>query len=395
VALAVGVLAYMFAWASVALLPIPGNDVDAFFWPSAREALNGNPLLIYHPMGQSLYPNANGPLSILPLALVGTLLRAMGGAETLVVRRFVVLFFFSLFVLLMSREAILTVERLRGERLGRVARPLGFACFALGPVVFQGLGGYGHIEQPIEIWLLLLAARWVATDRPAPAGLALGLAVLARSSAGLLGLPLALAAWRQGRLRALRLTAVAVGTALAGLLPFYLADPADVLHSLVTYRRDLPVGAGSIWSLTRTTPWEVAAQHWDAVFFVALAVAANLWLVMRRRDEAGPERVFAALALTAAAFCLLAKTVWPYYFVEVYVFATIWAFARPGTPAGRLWRVIPVLALTGMALLAEGGVTANLPLSLIRLEGTTMFVCLGGGMLWVARLAVRPRPRSR
>ncbi|MGB2940723.1 MAG: hypothetical protein WBD38_10560, partial [Candidatus Dormiibacterota bacterium] len=343
----------------MALLPIPGNDVDAFFWPSAREALNGQPLLIYHPLGQAQYPNANGPLAIVPLVLVGSLLRALGTMESMYLRRAVILFFVSLFILVMAREALATVEWLRGGRLGRWTRPLAFCAFAFGPPVFQGLGGYGHIEQALEIWLTLLAARWMATNRPARAGIAFGLAVLSRSSAALFALPLGLAALRRGPLRLALLALLTAVTAAAGLLPFLLADQADVVRSLVTYRAALPVGAGSIWSWSRGTPLEAIGQSWDGLFVVALAVALNLWLALWRRDQAGPERLYAALALTSASFCLLAKTVWPYYLVEVYVFTGVWTLAHLGPPEGLLWRMIPLLAPTALALLAEGGATAH------------------------------------
>ena len=75
--IAVGIPVYVAAWAAVALLPIPANDTDAFFWPSARVALAGHPLQIYQPLGHGLYPNANGPLSMAPLVLVGTVVRAI------------------------------------------------------------------------------------------------------------------------------------------------------------------------------------------------------------------------------------------------------------------------------------------------------------------------------
>ena len=389
---AVGVVLYMAAFAAVALIPLPGNDIDAFFWPSARVALAGHPLQIYQPLGQAQYPNANPPLAMLPLTLVGLLVRALGAMDSAQLRRAVILAGFSLFILLMAREAMATVDRLRGQPVKGITRLLAYGAFTVAPILFQGLGGYGHIEQAIEVWMALLAARWLARDRPAgaSAGVALGLAVLARSSAALYGVPLALAAWRRGPLRAGVLAVVAALTTAVGLLPFYLADRDDLVHSLFTYRADLPVGAGSVWSLARGTRWESLGQASDVLFVAALAVALNLWLALRRPQAAGPDRVYAGLALTAASFCLLAKTVWPYYLVEVYVFTMVWAFSRVSAPGGRLWRVIPLLAVSGLGLLAEGGVTNDLQLWVIKLEGASMFLLLGISMLWVAAVALRP-----
>jgi hypothetical protein len=387
--IAVGIPVYVAAWAAVALLPIPANDIDAFFWPSARVALAGHPLQIYQPLGHGLYPNANGPLSMAPLVLVGTVVRAIGAADQMQLRRAVILAFFSLFILLMAREAMATVDRLRGQPVTGVPRLLAYGAFTVAPILFQGLGGYGHVEQAIEVWMALLAARWVATDRPVGAGVALGLAVLARSSAGLLGLPLAIVARRRGPLRAVVLAVSAAVTTIAGLLPFFLADREDVVHSLLTYRSALPVGAGSVWSLSRGTLWETIGQHSDIFFIAGAAILLNLWLALWRSQNAGEERLYAGLALTSACFCLLAKTVWPYYLVEVYVFTAIWAFSRSSRPSGRWWRIIPLLGVSGLGLLAEGGVTKDLPLWLVKAEGATMFVLLGVAMLWMAIVAIR------
>jgi hypothetical protein len=206
---------------------------------------------------------------------------------------------------------------------------------------------------------------------------------------------LGLAALRRGPLRLAVLALLSAVTTAAGLLPFLLADQADVVRSLVTYRAALPVGAGSIWSWSRGTPLEAIGQSWDSLFVVALAVALNLWLALWRRDQAGPERLYAALALTSASFCLLAKTVWPYYLVEVYVFTAVWTFTHRAPLQGRLWRVIPLLAPTALALLAEGGATVNMSVGLVRLEGLTMFLLLAASMLWLAIVAVWPGGSGR
>jgi hypothetical protein len=398
---------YAGVWAATALLPLPGNDIDAFFWPSVREALDGHPLLVYMPLGQAPYPNANGPLALLPLTAVGAVVRALGWMDAMHLRRAVIMGFFCLFVLVMAREAMIAVDALRGMRVRRFTRLLAYASLILAPIIWQGLGGYGHVEQPIELWMLLLAALWLTigrqpgsaatghdrgrgTGEALGAGVAFGLAVLSRTPAALFGLPLAIAAWRRGPLRAVTMALAAAATVAAGIMPFYLADRADVTHSLLSYRGSLPVGAGSIWSMARATGWESLAQHWDLVFVGAAIIAVNLWLALRGSLGGDGPGLYAALALTAGCFCLLAKTVWPYYFVEVYVFTAVWAFTRRGRPRGRLWRVIPLLGLTGLGILAEAGATQDLPLFVVRLEGAAMFVLLAGAILWMALVAARP-----
>jgi hypothetical protein len=384
---------YIVLWAAVAFYPFQPTDLDTFFWPSVRVALAGHPLDVYMALGSHDYPNANPPLALLPLTLVGLVLRPLGWMEVFELRRAMVFAAFAPFLLLMAREAVLTIEALRGGALGRRARAGAFLAFLVAPLVWQAVAGYGHIEQPIEIWLALVAARWALGDRPACAGFALGLALLARSSAAMLAVPLALSASQAaGRtnprrlLGAVTIAAVAVLVAAVGILPFYLADTADVVHSLASYRSALPVGAGSIWTLSHGTAWEALGQGSDILFVGGLAVAINVLLAIRPGGLRGV-RLYAAMALTAACFCLLAKSVWPYYFLEVYVFATIWAFARPA--ATRAGRVLPSLAILALGIMAEAAVTPHLPDDAVRVEGAAMFVLLGGTMAWIVARAAR------
>jgi hypothetical protein len=366
---------YAAAWFVVGLLPLPGTDLDKFFRPSA-EAMLRHPLLPYAAAGQAAYPNANGPLALLPLALVVGALRTAGIDPAAHVGRALTLALFSPFILLVAREAMRAVDTHRASPLGGLPRLLAYASLTLAPVVFQGGAGYGHVEQPLETWLVLLAARWVLEQRPGRAGAAVGLAGLARSPALLFILPLALAARRTGWRNLGLLLVGAVAAAGAGILPFLLSDPGDVVHSLVTYRGSLLVGVGSIWTLTRGTPLEPLAQHADAAFIVA-AVIISTSLLAARRDGLAGARLYAALALAATSFALLAKTVWPYYMVEVYLLAMTWALcgATRASPGVRAALAGVILAVAGMA---EVGATPGVPVGIDRIEGAASFMLLLG-----------------
>jgi hypothetical protein len=370
-------------WVAVGFLPLNPSDLDAFFWPSAQRALAGHPLMVYQPAGAMTYPNANGPLALVPLTAVGMVVQALGWMDMLRLRRAVALGFFSLFILLMAREGVSAIERLRGRSLSQWPRLLAYGALTVAPPLWQSLAGYGHIEQPIEVWLVLVTARWLEQERPFRAGTSLGLAVLARTASALFWVPLALAAWRRDRRQAARLTGVMMTVVLLGILPFYLADRSDVVHSLLAYRGSLAVGVGSIWSLARGTSIEGLAQHADLAFVAVVTVGLNLWLATRRGGLLG-RNLYAGMALTAATFALLAKAVWPYYFLEVYVFTTIWAASQTGTAARKVRLLLPPIVVSGLGLLAEGGVTPGLSATTVRAEGAAMFVLLGGAMLWVA-----------
>lgn len=377
---------YLGAWAGSAYLPLPRTDLEIFFWPAADMGAAGQPLLAYAPGGQALYPDANGPLSLLPLTGVEWVSKSMGWLANDHLHKAVTLAVFSLFVLLMAGEGVRAIERLRGRCLSQNQRLLAFAALALAPPAWQSMAGFGHIEQPIEMLLLLLAARYVGERQALPAGVALGLAVLARSPAVLLGIPLVLALAR-GRAwgRPTALVAAAGATVALVMTPFLLVDRTDVLHSLVFYRGALRVGAGSIWSLARGTGMETVAQHLDLVFATLLAIAVSAWLATAPGGLRGPG-LYAALAAAAAAFALLGKAVWPYYFFEVYVFTAVWALGRP-----RQLRVgVAALgAVIAMGLLAEVGSTSGLPQPQVRLEGAAMFLLLGAFLLFLVVSARR------
>lgn len=385
---------YVLLWFGVGLLPFQPTDLDIFFWPSAKVAALGHPLLVYTAGGHALYPNANGPVALIPLSVLATLLNAAGRLDDVTLRRAVALGMFSLFILLMAREAVRAIERLRGGRLHPAVRLLAYAILALSPLAWQSVAGYGHIEQPIEIWLLLLAARWIQEGGPLRAGVAFGAAIMTRSSAVLMSVPFGLATLRRGPRNVITFFVAAVAAAIAILLPFLLADPTDVVHSLFTYRGSLDVGAGSVWSLVRGSPLETVVQHWDIAAIAAVVVATNLWLA-RRPGLEDEGRLFAAMALTSGSFALLAKTVWPYYFFELLVFGTVWAAGTVRREDGPIRLVLLPVAISIYGLIAEVGSEVNLPLLPVRIEGAAMFVMLVLTLVWLEWFATRPAARPR
>lgn len=397
------VIPFVALWFVVGLLPIQPTDLDIFFWPSAKLAVLGHPLLVYSAAGHDTYPNANGPLALVPLSAIGVFVNAFGWLDARTQRRAVALAAFSVFLLLMSREAVAAIERIRGRTLTAYPRLFAYAVIALSPQAWQSVAGYGHIEQPIEIWMLLIAAKLVDREQAGRAGVAFALAVLSRSSAVLLAVPLGLASWQRRPTAALRLFVGAGLTCAAGLLPFVLADPSDVIHSLFTYRGGLVVGAGSIWSLTYGSGLEAVVKHWDIGAVVATGLAMNLWLATRP-GGLDRSRLFAALTLSSVSFALLAKTVWPYYFFEVFVFGTVWAFGRWKPADGVVRLVFLPLAISVFGMVAEVGSEQGLATRLVQLEGASMFAMLGltaAWIVWMSRTAPAgerlesPRPPVR
>ena len=131
------VVAFVAVWFAVGFVPIVPTDLDIFFWPSAQAALAGHPLAAYSQTPLDQYPNVNqnGPLALVPLTAIGFVVRAFGLMDSLHLRRAITFAFFSLFILLMAREGVAAIDRLRGKRVEGMARLLAYAALAAGPPV--------------------------------------------------------------------------------------------------------------------------------------------------------------------------------------------------------------------------------------------------------------------
>jgi len=386
---------YALAWAFLGLLwRGPLTDLDYFFLPAVRIALSGHPLLVYTVRFQAVIANDNGPLGLVPLTAIVAVTSRLGGPDDERLQRVVILSAFSIFTLLMAREAVAAIDRLRDASLRGLPRVLAYAIFAASPTLLIAVLGYGHVEQPMTLWLVLFAVRSLASGRPTRAGIIFGLALLTRSLAALPLIPLTLLLMVRGRWRAVAWLAGSVGVIVAlGLLPFLIADPKDTIYSLLTHRGSLPVSGGSIWRLVVGTPFQWVPQHADVLFVFGLAVVTSLVVIGARKDlEPSSRDIYGLLALTALALPLLAKSVWPYYFLDAYVFGAIWWLGQVDPLAlGRrlLGASVPLIATIG-TLLTEYEMGATDAATRVA-EG----VAMGGliAMLMTA-LAIRLRRRS-
>ena len=387
--------AYAVAWAIAGWLWTgPLNDLDYFFLPAVRIALSGHPFMVYAVRFRTVLAIDNGPLGLLPLTAVAALVARLGWLDDERLRRMVILAAFSIFSLLMAREAVSAIDRLRGTSLGGLARVLAYGVFAASPTLWLSVLGYGHVEQPMTLWLVLLGVRSLAGKRPLAAGISFGLAMLTRTVATLPLISLGLLLLARHRWRAAGwLAAGAAFIVMLGLLPFLLVDPADTIYSLVTHRGNLPPGGGSIWMLVVGTPYQWIPQRADILIVLGLAALASLIVIRARQDLEPTSRDFyGVLALTALTLPLLAKSVWPYYFLDAYVFGAIWWLgqAHPLALGGRLiGAAVPLIAVVGTLLTEYEMGASSAPIRLP--EGVVMGVVLA--VLMIA-LAVRLRSRA-
>ena len=368
------------------------TDLDLFFLPSAQVAAGGQPLHVYavrQITNVAAYANANGPLSLVPLAVVSWLGAHLGWLGQIRWQHFLATAVFSIFTLLMAREGLLAIDRLRGRRLTGLTRVAAYAALAASPLLWLSLVGYGHIEQALEVGLVLFAVRDLVGRRHGRAGIALGLAILARTSAVAYVIPLGLVVLaRRGPGKAAIMLATTAITVSLGLLPFLVADQHNVVFSLVTSHGGLPVGQGSIWRLAQGTPLEALAQHADSLFVLLAALAISAVVLLRRPElDVESADLYGLLAATGVCLPLLSKTTWSYYFFEPGVFATVWWLARPRWRHPFAWW--PAAFLTGCAAITEAATgTANSTIAV----GESLLVAVLLGcfvLLFGGRLAMR------
>jgi hypothetical protein len=370
------------------------SDLDVFFWPSAELAAHGHPLLIYS-IHAGPYPNANGPLSLLPLTFVALIANSVGWASNPPLRDGLVLVVFSIFTLLAAHEAVHLLEcsGITGRRMAT------YAGICLSIPLWLALGSFGHVEIPLEIWLTLVALRFALGQRVLATGLILGLVLLTRSSAVVLAIALALFFAAEPRrwppllrcLRSLSVLAIAVATMLVGLAPFLLANSRAAISSLVSFRGSLPISGGSAWVVVaRGLPWGGFVQHFDVLLMVMAAVLlVGLALVTAPETPLDVRR--AASLLTVAACCvpLLAKTTWAYYLAEPYTFAAVVVVARRGSMTARGWGIPILLALTSLTLAAVG--LSAPPSALEKAIGVAAGIVVAGAVYAAMREAARLR----
>jgi hypothetical protein len=100
--------------------------------------------------------------------------------------------------------------------------------------------------------------------------------------------------------------------------------------------------------------------------------------------------VYGLLAVAAACVPMLAKTSWPYYLLDPYVFAAVWWLGCPGRVVS--WRLaVPLLLAVGDIVLAAIEPTLPLPagtgavVGIAASAGMALVIALLFGLSWGAR----------
>lgn len=331
---------YICGWSALSLIHLQTSDLERFYIPAALVALHGRPLFIYSASQLHGYPLANGPLSIAPLAFALAVAGSLGWLRSMALTRLTIVAVYSVFPLLLAREAVGLIDRHTPEPLRGARRLLIYEVFLVSLQLWQSMLYYGHVEQPMMLWLALVAVRALGEGKPRRAGALLALALLTRTTALTIIIPLALLLLARRDWRSLRrLGATLAGVVVCGLLPFALADGRDLLYSLVTFHNSVMVNGGNLWTLVSGTPLTLIAQRADGVVTLVATLVVAALMVRARPDLRTTSRdVYGLLALCALCHPAFVNILWPYYFLEAYTFLMVWLLMDIGALASATHR---------------------------------------------------------
>jgi hypothetical protein len=352
-----------------ALTSIQDSDLTNFFFKSALSILNGDPWHMYavrSTLPDPTYPNYNPPLSMFLMAPLIALARALGiqpnGPNDTGPNGALITFVALPFILLVPLLGYFAVWALRRlyPQMPETQQLLAFALIVIGPLAWQSISPWYHVEQPLMLCLLILAILALQRRNVVLAGVLSGLAVLTRTTAlmPLIALGVLLLADRDWRtLRLFGGTGAAV--AAVGFAPFFLVDPRDAIYSFVSWRGTAIIGSNSVWTIFAYNQNDGSLRHLlDSVarrldfYAVVIFILIAAWLAARRFGiTAFSREAWAVVALAALAVPLLSKTTWPYYYLEPFIFILIWEFASMHDRRAGLWRW-PVLSLGFLAVAA-------------------------------------------
>lgn len=351
-------VSYVGGWSALSLIHLQPTDLDRFYIPAALVALQGRPFAIYSVSHQSAYPLANGPLSVAPLTLALAVAGWLGWLRSMALTRLVIVAIYSVFSLLLAREAVRVIDRHAHAPLRGARRLLVYEVFLISLQLWQSMLYYGHVEQPLMLWLALVGVRTLSEGKPRRAGALLALALLTRTTALTIIIPVvALLVMRRDWRTLGRFSATLAGVAACVLTPFALADGPDLLYSLVTFHNSEAVNGGNVWTLVSGTALTVIPQRADgAVTLLATLTAAALVIRARPDLRVASRDFFGLLALCSLCHPTFVNILWPYYFLEAFTFCAVWWLSDIGALADAqrrarwlLWAAAPV----GVTLLGQ------------------------------------------
>jgi hypothetical protein len=384
------------------------NDLLYFFLPSARYIVAGHPFLMYSVRGLTykLYANANGPLGEFFIAgalAIGRFLglQNIGPACSLlpqypmpgdsVALRIWFTCIFGSAVIGIAYELLRLSDQFRLRPFTGLRRRFIWFVILFTPPLWNGLIIYGHTEQVLAIWFGLIGVRKFAERHWILSGILIGGALLERSSAFMIVIPLMLVLIRDRRWREGFTWLLSFGVTILILLgPFLIFSYHDTIYSLATFHSQLPIGSGTIWTVFLITPLASHAQSLDSLVAVGLAVGICGWLLWRTGIKADESAFYAIICLSTTCFVLVIKATWGYYFTEPLFWGLAWVLCCRSRSLG-IWDYLAIpMFFTGMMSINEAPFEWK-SITLSVTEGICMTLMLGLFMMIVISMVIRSK----
>ena len=373
------------------VVTIADSDLTNFFLKSADYILRGDPWHMYAVRALGGYPNYNPPLTMFLLAPLLGLARMFGFAANYGEQITFVTLPFIFLVPVMGALGLRVMRALYPEA-PETLRLLLYAFITLSPLTWQSYSIWYHVEQPLMLCLMLASVLALQARREGLAGLLAGLAFLSRTTAliPLIALGLLLLLTREWR-PLLKFGGVSALIAGLGFAPFFLFDAADAKYTFISWRGGAPIGSDSIWTIFAYTGTSshirelinAGAKRLD-MYTVMLVVAVAAYFAVRRlRLTLYMRDVWALLAIAMLATPMLSKQVWPYYYLEPFVFIVVWELSTLQDRVAGVWRW-PVLSIAFSVVAATLSQYVGLQ-SVGRLDALTVGVtqtALMAGFAW-------------
>ena len=298
----------------------PGPDWEGFL-TLVDQTLQGDPLHIYAYRFWRFHSFANGPVAIwvwAPFRLASNLL---GLSDRL--QRFTVMLPFLISDVLCGAMLLHVTRRAPG--VTRAHRLFLFSLFLSSWIVFFSSAYHAHYES-FFVLILLLAIVLIQRKRYVWGGITYGLALLTRQPAVLVIIPhLAVLLFSEGWRKSLTVGLIVSGVVLLVMLPYVLADPANVRHFAIELPRQRPVAYQSTWYLVERLPGALAfGQRYADLLILAISTAASLLFAWRLRIGPADGRLFGLAGFNALVMALLTKWGSLHYYLLPLALLLVW-----------------------------------------------------------------------
>lgn len=211
-----------------------------------------------------------------------------------------------------------------------------FTFYLTAWMVFFDSAYHSHFDS-ILLFFLFAAMERLQKESFIAAGVFLGLALLTKQTTLIVMIPLCFSLFLGGDRKGLRKSlGTAVLVALAGMLPFLLADFSDVQSALLDAPNQRPIGYQTIWWIfagnDNAMAWLNAAEPFLNTLILLLVVSYSGFMAWRYRIQVKEPGFLGLCAACAVIMVFLEGWGSLHYFLLPFGFLLAWEAASGGWP---------------------------------------------------------------